>query len=58
VSDRVDAAVAEVQAPDLHPIGDRVAIQPGGEQLVAVDHPVLQRRPPSDLEIDGCGRLS
>jgi hypothetical protein len=53
----VHPAVTEVQTPHLDPVLDRVVVQPGPEELVAVDHPVLRSCDPRDLEIDGCGRL-
>jgi hypothetical protein len=57
MADGVHAAVTKVQAPDLDPVLDRILTQSGREELVPVDHAVLARCDPCDLEVDGCGRL-
>jgi hypothetical protein len=58
VSEGVDAAVEQLQAPHRQPMLHRTARQAHGEQLRARNHPPLPRRDPRDPGERGWARLT
>jgi hypothetical protein len=56
VTDGVHPAVKEVETPGAAAVGDRVAVQPGGDQLRLGHHPVLLSRQSGDQNV-GCAEF-